>query len=100
MYLEPTPRRYIFYPEDGGSRFLRNVRTYLSNYTALHSRRLILLTSRQRSKWFLRNVGTYQQNYVALHPRRQASYRADGVSRFLRKAGIYQTPKGYILEDK
>jgi transposase len=82
-------KKILVHPEDGGSKFLRNVRTYLPNYLALHSRRLILLTSRQRNKWFLRNARTYQQNYT-----RQSSYHEDGVSRFLRNAGIYHTPRG------
>jgi hypothetical protein len=36
---DPFPHRLLFYPEDGGDRFLQNTDTYIPNYTVLHPRR-------------------------------------------------------------
>jgi hypothetical protein len=57
----------VNYPEDGGSKFLRNVGKFLPDHTALHPRRLFMITIRE--SFFFAIVRQYTKTWESLAER-------------------------------
>jgi hypothetical protein len=71
-----------FYPEDKGSRFLRNICTFLwglHGVTFQKTVNVIYFCPEYRDRTFLRNIGTFLPDHIVLHFRKQCIFYSSAM---------------------